>query len=185
LLIFSDPIFLAPHWNHIKHLKNKKLKNMNRSFNQIALTAALLLTLGVTTSFAANATTATSTNIIDNGGATASFHKDFKQAEVLSSDASKGYTKITFRMNGVILAAFYNDNGELLAVIHNITSTQLPIYLLMQIKHNYADCWITDCFELDANGSACYYITLENADTRLTLRSNANDWETYSKISKI
>ena len=149
---------------------------MKRSFNQIALTTALLLTIGVTTGFAANNP--------DNGGATAAFRKDFKQAEFLSSDVSKDYTKITFKMNGAILFAFYNDNGTLLAVTHNITSTQLPINLLMQIKRNYADCWITDCFEVDTDGSTSYFITLENADMSLTLRSNANDWETYSKITK-
>jgi hypothetical protein len=147
---------------------------MKSTFKQIAL--ALLLTLGVTTSFAANTT--------DNGGVTASFHKDFKQAELLSTDASKDYTKITFKMNGVILSAFYNENGELMAVTHNITPSALPINLLMQIKHNYSDCWISDCFELDANGTASYFITLENANTKLTLRSAENDWETYSKITK-
>ena len=150
---------------------------MKRSFNQIALTTALLLTLGVSTSFAAINT--------DNGGATVSFRKDFKQAEFLSSETGKDYTKITFKMNGAILFAFYNDNGTLLAVTHNITSTQLPISLLMQIKRNYAEYWITDCFEVDTEGTTSYYITLENADMSLTLRSNANAWETYSKVTKI
>ena len=149
---------------------------MQRSFNQIALTAALLLTLGISTSFAANT---------DNGGVTASFRKDFKQAELLSTDAGKDYTKITFKINGAILSAFYNENGELLAVTHNILPTDSPINLLMQIKRDHADCWITDCFEFDANGSASYFITLENADTKLTLHSNGPDWETYNRIIKI
>ena len=141
-----------------------------------ALTAALLLTLGVTTSFAANTT--------GNEEATTSFRKDFKQAELLATDAGKDYTKITFKMNGVILSAFYNEKGELLAVTHNISASQLPINLLLQIKHNYTECWISDCFEIDANGTSSYYITVENANTKLTLHSNGNDWETYSKITK-
>lgn len=147
---------------------------MNRSFNQIALTAALLLTLGVSTSFA---------NTKD-GEVNASFRKDFKHAEVLSTDASKDYTKITFKMNGAIMFAFYNENGELLAVTHNIRSTELPINLLMQIKGNYADYWVSDLFEMDTNGTSNYYITLENAGTKLTLRSTGSEWETYSKITK-
>ncbi|HEX3935810.1 MAG TPA: hypothetical protein VHW43_14105 [Puia sp.] len=149
---------------------------MKRSFNQIALIAALLLTLGVSTSFAANTT--------DNGGVTASFRKDFKQAELLSTDAGKDYTKITFKINGAILSAFYSQNGELLAITHNIRPTDLPINLLMQIKSEHADCWITDCFEFDANGSTSYFITLENSDNKLTLHSNGADWETYSRILK-
>jgi hypothetical protein len=149
---------------------------MKRSFNQIALTFALLLTLGVSTSFAANTT--------DNGGVNASFRKDFKQAELMSTDAGKDYTKFTFKMNGAILYAFYNENGELLALTHNIRSSELPITLLMQIKRDHSDCWISDCFEIATNGTTSYYITLENADKRLTLRSNGNDWETYTRITK-
>jgi hypothetical protein len=149
---------------------------MKRSFNKIALTAALLLTLGATTTFAANTT--------DNGGANASFRKDFKQAELLTTDAGKDYTKITFKMNGVILFAFYNEQGELLAVTHNIKANELPINLLMPIKLNYSDYWITDCFEIDTNGTNSYYITLQNTDTQVILHSNGNDWDTYSKINK-
>src|ERR1700761_971058 len=108
-----------------------------------ALTTALLLTLGASTSFAAN--------ITNNNEANISFRKDFKQAELLSTDAGKDYTKFTFKMNGAILYAFYNDNGELLAVTHNIKSTDLPLSLLMQIKREHSDCWVTDCFELDTN----------------------------------
>jgi len=148
---------------------------MKRSFNQIALTAVLLLTLGVTTSFAANG----------NDQATVSFRKEFKQAEVLSTDAGKDFTKITFKLNGAILNAFYNEKGELLAITHNIRSTELPLSLLMQIKQYYSNYWITDCFEIDANGTTNYYITVENSDTKLTLRSNESDWETYSRIVKI
>jgi hypothetical protein len=144
------------------------------------LTTALLLTLGVSTSFAAN-----TNKDSGNGSVNASFRKDFKQAEVLATDAGKDYTKFTFKLNGAILYAFYNESGELLAVTHNIRSTELPINLLMQIKRGHADCWVTDCFEMDANGSTSYYITLENTDTRLTLHSNGSDWETYVKTTKL
>jgi len=150
---------------------------MKRSFNQIALTFALLLTLGVSTTFAANTT--------DNGGVNASFRKDFKQAELLATDAGKDYTKFTFKMNGAVLYAFYNESGELLALTHNIKSSELPINLLMQIKRDHSDYWISDCFEIVTNGTTSYYITLENADTKLTLHSNENNWETYTRLNKI
>lgn len=148
----------------------------------ITLTTALLLTLAVSTSFAA-ATNNNTNN--DNGGVNASFRKDFKQAELLSTDPGKDYTKFTFKLNGAILYAFYSPNGDLLAVTHNIKSTDLPINLLMQIKRDHADCWVTDCFELDSNGITSYYITLENADTRVTLHSDGSSWETYLKTAKL
>ena len=148
---------------------------MLRAINQIALTAALLLTLGVSTGFAKNS---------NEGGDAAAFRKDFNHAELLSTAEGKDYTKFTFKMNGAILFAFYNENGELLAVTHNLKSTELPIRLLMQVKHDYSGYWISDLFELDANGSGHYYITLENADSKLTLRSNDGNWETYSRANK-
>lgn len=147
---------------------------MKSSINQIALTAVLLVTLGVSNSFANP----------KNGEIKTSFEKDFKHAEVMSTDASDAYTKITFKINGAIMFAFYNENGELLAVTHNIRSTELPINLMLQVKRNYANYWVSDLFEMDANGTTNYYITLENAGTKLTLRSNAGSWETYSKITK-
>jgi len=140
-----------------------------------SLFTALLLTLTIT-SFAANNN--------DNGGAATSFRKDFKQAELLATDAGKDYTKFTFKLNGAILYAFYNENGELLAITHNIKATELPINLLMQIKRDHANCWITDCFEVDSNGSTSYFITLEDANTSLTLHSDGSDWTTYSKSAK-
>jgi hypothetical protein len=147
---------------------------MKRSFNQIALTAVLLLTLGVSTTFAAT----------KNGELDAAFHKDFKHAELLSTEARATYTKFTFKMNGAILFAFYNDNGELLAVTHNIRSTDLPIQLMMQVKRNYSNYWISDLFEIDANDSNTSYITLENANAKVILRSNGASWETYAKSAK-
>ena len=151
---------------------------MKRSIKHIALTVAVIMTLGIGSSFAAP--------IVKNGqeNINNSFHRDFRQAELLSTNAGKDYTKLTFKMHGVILSAFYSDNGELLAVTRNIPSNQLPLRLLMDLKNNYANYWITDLFEINTNGSSSYYITLENADTKLTLRSNDAAWESYNKTIK-
>lgn len=151
---------------------------MKRSIKHIALTVAVIMTLGIGSSFAAP--------IVKNGqeNINNSFHRDFRQAELLSTNAGKDYTKLTFKMHGVILSAFYSDNGELLAVTRNIPSSQLPLRLLMDLKNNYANYWITDLFEINTNGSSSYYITLENADTKLTLRSNEAAWDSYTKTTK-
>ena len=146
---------------------------------KIALAAAMLLTIGIASSFA---------NTSDSGNdvVTASFHKDFKKAEVLSTQEGKTYTKITFKLNDMVLFAFYNEDGQLLAVSRNIKSSQLPIQLLMEVKKDYGNYWISDLFELTADGNSNYYITLENADTRLTLRSyDSGSWEVYDRKAKL
>jgi hypothetical protein len=165
-----------------------KPKYMTRSINQLSntlvkgfktfsLVAATLLTIGISSSFAT-----------PKGGddvVTTSFRKDFKKAELLSSETSKVYTKLTFKMNDMVMFAYYNTGGQLIAVVRNIKSSQLPIQLMLKVKLNYADSWISDLFEVNAEGSSCYYITLEDANNSVTLRSSdATNWEVYSKKTK-
>jgi hypothetical protein len=150
---------------------------MKRKITTIVLTAALLLTLGVGSSFARSTT---------GGGhnANAGFHKDFQQAELLDTRTGANYTRFTFKLNGTVLTAYYSPIGELIAVTQNITSTQLPLPLLMQVKRNYANYWISDLFEMNVDGESNYYITLESADRKVTLRSSDLNWEIFSKSSK-
>jgi hypothetical protein len=56
---------------------------------------------------------------------------------------------------------------------------------MMDLRRNYSDYWVSDLFECDADGSTSYFITIENADSKVTLRSNGGDWETYTKSTKI
>jgi hypothetical protein len=147
-----------------------------------ALTTALLLTIGVSKSFARSAHNGGNTNGGHNNNAWLT--KDFSQVELLDTKTDADYTRFTFKMSGMILSAFYSNQGELLAVTHNITPTQLPITLLMQVKGDYASCWISDLFELNSRGVSNYYITLENADRTITLRSSENIWEVFSKTTK-
>jgi len=159
--------------------KHKKTKNMKLKLSMIVLSAALLVMLGLCT-IPANASPA-------RGGVelvTASFHKDFRQAQLLATETGKTYTKFTFKMNNAILFAYYSQNGDLLAISRNIPSNQLPLDLLLQLKSDYDGYWITDLFELNANNETNYYITLENANSRLTLRSTTGAWQTYNKINK-
>jgi hypothetical protein len=152
---------------------------MSRSIaSKIALVVALVLTM-VSTSFA------NTTNDDHNAAVAASFHKDFKKAELLTTETGKNYTKLTFKMNDMVLFAFYSEEGQLLAVTRNIKSNQLPIKLLLQIKQDYANYWISELFEFNADGTNAYYITLENADTSVTLRSSGSDaWDVYTKKTK-
>jgi hypothetical protein len=181
---------------------NKTSQALVKGTKKFALMAALFLTAGIGSSFAAPATPATftapanhGTNVIANHGAgvisnhgtdvIAVFHKEFRTADVMQVEQKKEYTKVTFRMTGVVMFAYYSADGDLLAVVRNILSTQLPIRLLMDLKQNHPDCWITDLFEVDHDGQTVYYAALENSDLKLTLRSADNSsWETYQKENK-
>lgn len=154
-------------------LNNKISRALTNGTRTFAFAAALLLTVGIGSSFATPAANG-------HDEILASFRKDFRTAQMMQVEAKKDYTKVTFKMNDVVLFAYYNANGDLLAVVRNILSTQLPIQLLMDLKQKYNDCWITDLFEMDADGQTTYYATLQNSDAQITLRSGSSaGWEHY------
>jgi beta-glucosidase/6-phospho-beta-glucosidase/beta-galactosidase len=140
--------------------------------------AALALTLGTTNAFAGPAHGL-------NGQVNSAFQKDFKKAELVDYTSGKDFTRLTLKTNDMIVFAYYSENGDLLAVTRNIKSTQLPLSLLLDLKKNYTGYWITDLFEMSTGTQSSYYMTMENADKKLNLRSVNNDsWETFKKESK-
>jgi hypothetical protein len=120
-----------------------------------------------------------------NGNVKTSFKKDFQDAREVKWEAKNVYVKATFILNEKITYAYYSQDGDLIAVTRNILSSQLPITQLMSLNKNYKGYWITDLFEINSNHETSYYITLENADYKMTLKSNSNDgWEEYKKEAK-
>ncbi len=133
--------------------------------------------IGISYSFANNAD-----GINDN--VTTSFKRDFSNAKEVSWETRRVYVKATFKLNEQVTYAYYSTEGDLIAVTRNIVSTQLPINQLMNLNANYKDYWITDLFEINSNDETSYYISLENADYKLVLRSTSGDWQVYSKKVK-
>lgn len=114
-----------------------------------------------------------------------SFHKEFASARNIQWEQKETYVKVTFTMNDQVLFAYYNNNGDLTAVVRNITSSQLPINLLTELKSTYNGFWISDLFEIASNDQTTYYVTLENADKKIVLDSNgAGGWNVYAKMKK-
>ena len=68
----------------------------------------------------------------------------------------------------------------------NISSLELPISLQANLKNNYSKYWISDLFEVSNQEGTSYYITMENADSKIVLKSSGNGrWNTYKKMAKI
>jgi hypothetical protein len=146
---------------------------------KIFFSIATMLMMGAS-AFAANVN-----NDDVNQQAVRSFKKDFASASNTIWEQKGGYAKATFSINGQVLFAYYDNNGDLQAVVRNITSEQLPINLLTSLKKDYSDCWISDLFEVASGDQTNYYVTLENSDKKIVLRSAGLDsWEVYSKEKK-
>jgi len=118
------------------------------------------------------------------GEINASFKKNFRNAQLMNTETHEAFTRLTLKMNNVIMFAFYSNTGDLLAVTRNILSSQLPMNLLLSLKNDYSDYWITELFEFTSDDQSCYYVSLESADLKVTLRSNGDTWEVYNSTKK-
>jgi len=62
----------------------------------------------------------------------------------------------------------------------------LPVNLQNNLKTTYSKYWISDLFEVANHDGTSYYVTLEDGDKKIVLKSaNGSDWNTYKKDRKI
>jgi hypothetical protein len=115
----------------------------------------------------------------------AAFKSDFTNATNPTWEQKDGFIKATFSFHGQVLFAYYDNEGQLKAVVRNIVSDQLPLNLLASLKKDYADYWITDLFEISADNETTYYLTVENSSKKIVLKSDgASYWNVFSKEKK-
>jgi len=113
------------------------------------------------------------------------FNKEFANASEVDWSIRPTLLKVTFKLNDQVYFAFYTKDGERVALARNILSSQLPLSLHNEIRQSYNEFWISDLFEVDGKEERAFYITLENAETTVTLRSAGLDgWVTYKKTDK-
>lgn len=113
-----------------------------------------------------------------------SFNSYFKNATEVDWTVSQNFYKADFSLNGQYVAAYYDEAGQLVAITRNISSTQLPISLQANLKKDHEDFWISDLFEVANEQGTTYYVTLENADTKLVLKSSGSSWTGFQKQRK-
>jgi len=115
----------------------------------------------------------------------AAFKHEFVQATEVSWQKTDNYFRAVFKLNDDILTAYFSPEGELMGVVRNLLSSELPINLQTSLKRDYAGYWITDLFEFAKKDTSGYFITLENADQRVTLQSSdGRIWSSYLRTKK-
>ena len=145
---------------------------------KILLTTASFLTMGLAAVFAQKSKSTDSY-------LQASFNEHFKNAKDVSWKLTKNYSEATFTIDNKQLTAFYNGDNQAFAVSRNISTDQLPLALLGDLKRNYSKYWITGLFELSIEGHSQYYITVENADGAKTMKADeSGQWVTYNPAEK-
>jgi len=120
-----------------------------------------------------------------NERAAQSLKKEFAQAKDVSWQKTGDMLRATFTLNERVLFAYYNQSGDLMAITRNITTDQLPIALQTMLRKNYGGYWVSDLFEMVSGGQTSYYVTVENADQKVVLKSeDFGSWSTYRKEKK-
>ena len=112
------------------------------------------------------------------------FSQQFPGAKDVKWTANDTYHKASFVFNGQHVYAFYELNGELMAVTRNISSLDLPMTLQTSLK-KYTGSWISDLLEISNYDGTNYYITMENAGSKIVLKSSsAGNWNVFKKSVK-
>lgn len=114
------------------------------------------------------------------------FKNKFSNAQDVTWVAGSNYYKAAFVYYGSRMSAYYSTTGKLFGVTRNISSTELPLYLRDNLKNRYEDYWITDVVEESNSNGFSYYITIQNADNKIVLKSKyGSAWTIYSKQQKV
>jgi hypothetical protein len=114
-----------------------------------------------------------------------SFNKQFTGARDIKWESQVNFIKAEFTIDEMTLYAYFNRNGELLAVTRFISPNQLPLEILTSLRKANKSFWISDLFEIRTEDGTAYYATLENADTIITLKSEGiSGWQLFQKEKK-
>ena len=113
-----------------------------------------------------------------------SFQTSFKNATQVDWTVSADLFKASFSFNGQFVTAYFQKEGKMIALTRNISSVNLPITLQADLKSEYEDYWITDLFEVANEEGTTYYVTVENSDSKVVLKSFGSSWTTFQKERK-
>lgn len=111
------------------------------------------------------------------------FDNAYTGAKDIKWESVGNYSKATFQLDGRVMYAYFNEEGEEIASARNISPSQLPSTLGNELKIQCGDNrWITELFELTSNGDTTYFATLYSADRIIVLKGDSfRNWTVFQK----
>lgn len=113
-----------------------------------------------------------------------SFQSTFANATEVDWSLSQDLYKAVFYLNGQAITAYYKEDGTMQALVRHIAAANLPMMLQTSIKNEHKDKWVSDVLEVTADAGVQYYVTLENADAKVILKSSSAVWSTFQRMRK-
>lgn len=134
---------------------------------------ALVLTTVITSAFSENPSNTAVLN---------AFHTSFVDAKNVEWTIKKDFHRAKFTINDEVMYAYYKESGELIAVTRNITTGQLPLALSSTLFDKHKDFYLSNLFEVSANGESTYYAAIRKGNCIITLQASATgDWKFFKK----
>jgi hypothetical protein len=112
------------------------------------------------------------------------FQTEFTSAKEAEWTTGDNYFMVEFLYNEQHLFAYYTPEGDLMGLTRYISTRDLPVILQSKLKANYSEYWVSDLFEVAKNDNTSYYMTLENADSKIVMMSDGGEWKVYRKQKK-
>jgi len=106
----------------------------------------------------------------------AAFEKEFKGAQYIVWQSLNDYQLFhaKFIYNNEQVNAFFEENGNLLAIGRYITISSLPLTVTKSISSQYDKYEMKDAIEYSKSGEPSYVISLENDKSRLVVEAYSN-----------
>ena len=144
---------------------------------KILMAVAVFLTITTGTAFAN--TTEVNPKVIK------AFNTAFVSVDDVTWTTGSDFYKASFTYNSKYVYAYYSLDGKFLGLTRLMATSELPLNLQTSFKKNFADMWVTDLFEVaNADGTA-YYLTVEDAENVMIVKSSGgSDWTTFQKSKK-
>lgn len=140
---------------------------------------AVALFLTITTGSAFANTTAVNPKVIK------AFNSEFVTAADVTWTAGADFFKASFTYNSKYVYAYYSTDGKFIGLTRLMATSELPLMLQTSIKKNYAEYWVSDLFEVAKTEGTAYYLTLEDAENVIVVKSTTgSEWVTFKKSKK-
>jgi len=95
---------------------------------------------------------------------------EFKNASQISWSTKANMLEASFEWNGQKLQAFYNQDGEQVAISRQITLDKLPVKALQALTEKYANYKATEAIEFNSTEAGLsYYVSMENGAKKTIL----------------
>ncbi|GAO42547.1 hypothetical protein [Flavihumibacter petaseus] len=106
----------------------------------------------------------------------ASFNTDFKgnQNAQWTYLSESGLYQVNFTYQQENLNAFYDESGQMIAIIREIGEDRLPMAVLFEVKRKYPGDSITRVLESTLQGETKYFVTVSNAQGSILLQSTVS-----------